>query len=167
MRKSSRSDPVSALHRPARREAIHDPYQMQEKLPDPTGCPRCGALYRAGRWTWDPVPVEARKVECPACRRIADGYGAGFLTIHGAFAIDHRDEIERLMHNVEEREKANHPLKRIMAIGPDEDGALCVTTTDGKLARSLGTALFRAYRGDLEQPRPDDQGPTRVRWTRD
>jgi hypothetical protein len=167
MRKSSKTDPVTALHRPARREAVNDAYQMRQKLPDPTRCRRCGAAYRNGRWTWESAPLESYEVECPACRRIADGYCAGFLTIDGAFAAQHRDEIERLLHNVEEREKANHPLKRIMDISPDDEAVLLVRTTDGKLARSLGAALYRAYRGELEQARPDDQGPARVRWARE
>jgi NMD protein affecting ribosome stability and mRNA decay len=168
MRKGDKRDPATALHRPSRGDEWNDAYQLRKKLPDPTACPRCGALYRDGRWTWGQVPLEAQPTECPACRRIADGYYGGLVTIQGTFALEHREEIEHLNRNLEEREKANHPLKRIMDILPDEgDGGICVTTTDGKLARSIGTALHRAYRGELEQARPDDQGPTRVRWTRE
>ena len=162
-----KSDSGMSLHRPARTEEFHDPYEMRRKLPDPSACPTCGALYRDGRWTWGSVPVEAYPTECPACRRIADGYYGGSVTIHGAFALEHREEIEHLLRNIEEREKSSHPLKRIMEIAPDENDDLYVTTTDGRLARSFGTALYRAYRGELEQPRPDDQGPTRVRWSRE
>ncbi len=162
-----KSESGVGLHRPARTEEFHDAYEMRRKLPEPAACPTCGALYRDGRWTWGFVPFEAYPSECPACRRIADGYYGGSVTIQGSFAHEHRDEIEHLLRNIEEREKATHPLKRIMEIAPDANDDLFVTTTDGKLARSFGTALYRAYRGELEQPRPDDQGPTRIRWSRE
>ncbi len=41
---------------------------------------------------------------------------AGFVTLQGDFFIVHRDETMHLIHHVEEREKTEHPLKRIMAI---------------------------------------------------
>lgn len=162
-----KTDTGATLHRPAHTAEFHDVYELRRKLPDPSACSTCGALFRDGRWTWGFVPFEAYPTECPACRRIADGYYGGSVTIRGAFAVAHREEIEHLLRNIEEREKASHPLKRIMDIAEDGNDDLCVTTTDGKLARTFGTALYRAYRGELEQPRPDDQGPTRVRWSRD
>jgi hypothetical protein len=166
MRRLSSSDPGRSLHRP-RRQPAHDVYGLPGKPVDPTACTRCGALYRDGRWTWRTAPFEAARVECPACRRILDQYPAGIVTLQGAFVAEHCEEIEARLWHVEERERAEHPLKRIIAIQPREDCELRVTTTDGKLARTLGNALYRAYRGKLEQPRPDDQGPVRVRWSRD
>jgi NMD protein affecting ribosome stability and mRNA decay len=163
----NKTDSGATVHRPARHDEFHDVYELRRKLPEPSACATCGALYRDGRWTWGQVPLEAQKTECPACRRIADGYYGGSVTLRGAFVHEHQTEIEQLLRNIEEREKTNHPLKRIMAIEPDGNGDLCVTTTDGRLARSFGTALHRAYRGELEQPRPDDQGPTRIRWSRE
>ena len=166
-RTRSKTHSAASQPRPPRRQdEIHDVYGIQHKLPDPTCCPTCGALYRDGRWIWHPAPVEAQRVECPACRRIADHQPAGILLVHGEFPLERLDEIEHLLRHVEEREKAEHALKRIMAIEPDEEGGLRVSTTSGKLARSLGTALFRAYRGELEQSRPDADEPVRVRWTR-
>jgi NMD protein affecting ribosome stability and mRNA decay len=153
-----KSDSGANLHRPARPEDSHDVYEPRRKLSEPSACSTCGALYRDGRWTWGDAPFEARPTECPACRRIADGYYGGSVMIHGAFALEHREEIEHMLRNLEEREKATHPLKRIMEI-VDEDDGLLVTTTDGRLARSLGAALYRAYRGELEQPQPDARGP--------
>jgi hypothetical protein len=165
MRRRSSSDPTLPAQRPQRQPA-HDLYGLQGKLADPSACPRCGAAYVEGRWSWKPAPLEAARVDCPACRRIADGYPAGIVTIAGEFARAHRAEIESRLRHVEESERNEHPLKRIMAIEAD-GGDLRVTTTDARLARSFGSALRRAFHGKLEQPRPDDQGPARIRWTRD
>ena len=32
------------------RKHVHDPYKTRLKLPDPTLCPQCGAVYSKGRW---------------------------------------------------------------------------------------------------------------------
>src|SRR5262249_49738531 len=33
----------------------HDSYKAKGKLPDPTRCPECSALFQKGRWTWNGV----------------------------------------------------------------------------------------------------------------
>jgi hypothetical protein len=33
-------------------EAEHDAYKSKGKLPEPTVCPDCGAVYHAGHWQW-------------------------------------------------------------------------------------------------------------------
>jgi NMD protein affecting ribosome stability and mRNA decay len=144
----------------------HDSYGLPGKLADPTVCPSCQALYRDGRWTWIPAPAGSAEVTCPACRRIADGYPAGTLAVHGAFVASHREEIEHLLRNVEDREKREHPLKRIQGITEDDTG-LCVATTDAKLARNLGSALHDAYRGTLTLPPQQPGVLARVDWHRD
>jgi hypothetical protein len=143
-----------------------DPYRMPGKLPDPSLCPRCGVAYHNGRWTWDPAPVDAERHECPACRRIADDYPAGIVTLRGAFLAAHGDEIRNLLHNVEAREKQNHPLKRIMAIDPDGDQCLVVKTTDARLARGIGEALHHAYQGELDYDFHQVENVVRVSWSR-
>lgn len=75
------------------RELVHDPYQSKSKLPDPTVCPHCGAVYHEGRWTWMARPAQAHAALCPACRRIRDAYPAGFLTVRGPFLQAHKQEI--------------------------------------------------------------------------
>jgi hypothetical protein len=142
-----------------------DPYRMTGKLPDPSVCPTCKAAYHNGRWTWDPAPADAQRHECSACRRIHDDYPAGILTLRGAFLAAHDGEIRNLLHNVEAREKQNHPMKRIMAIDPDGDG-LIVKTTDARLARGLGEALHHAYQGDLDYDFHQVENVVRVSWSR-
>jgi hypothetical protein len=142
-----------------------DPYALRSKLPDPSACTECRAIYRAGRWAWGAPPADAARVTCPACKRIADGYPAGVVELRGAYVAGHREEIERLARNVEERERAEHPLKRIAWVVA-KGGALEIATTDGKLARGIGAALRRAHRGTLRVPASSREQIVRVSWTR-
>ncbi len=142
-----------------------DPYAARRKLADPSACTECRAIYRAGRWSWGAPPADAARVVCPACRRIADDYPAGVVTLRGDYAAAHRVELEQLVRHVEERERAEHPLKRIAAIR-EADGALEITTTDAKLARGIGTALRRAHDGVLHAPPTSREQLVRVSWER-
>jgi len=165
----SRSKTHSAANQPRPSRRIHEPSPGSKgKLPELAGCPECGASYRNGRWTWKKPPIGAYEQVCPACQRMADDYPAGLLHVEGDFAAAHREEIEGLLRNVEERERGEHPLKRIMAI-TDEDPGFTVSVTDAKLAQALGRALESAYEGQLELPptTSDKENLVRVRWTRD
>ena len=142
-----------------------DPYREARKPHDPTGCPECGASFRDGRWTWRIPPMDAPRAVCPACRRIADDYPAGFLRLEGSFVLEHADEILGLVHNVETREKNDHPLHRVMAVERDEEGFL-ITTTEPHLAHALGKALRSAYEGELEATYADGEALLRATWRR-
>jgi hypothetical protein len=142
-----------------------DPYALRRKLPDPSACSECRAIYRNGRWAWGAAPADAAPVVCPACKRIADGYPAGVVEMHGAYVAEHREELEHLARNVEERERAEHPLKRIASIQATADG-LEIATTDSKLARGIGAALRRAHRGTLRVPASSRENLVRVTWRR-
>ena len=147
------------------REREHDPYKLRSKLPDPTACPECGAMYRGGRWIWGAPPADAHRACCPACQRIRDDYPAGFVKLAGAFAREHRAELLGLVRNVERREKGEHPLKRIMLIRDERDGIL-IATTDAGLARNIGDAVHHAYEGDLEYRYTEEDNLLRVSWRR-
>lgn len=144
-------------------ERVHDAYKAKGKLPEPTVCPQCGAVFHEGRWQWRQASANAHQETCPACHRIHDQYPAGFLTMNGEFFQSHRDEIMHLVHNHEKHERAEHPLKRIMAV-EEKDGATLVTTTDIHLARGLGDALHHAYQGELEFHYNPEQNLLRVSW---
>jgi NMD protein affecting ribosome stability and mRNA decay len=148
-----------------RQEFVHDSYRQQEKLPEPTRCPDCGAVFRDGRWQWTPAPSGAHEALCPACRRIRDRYPAGYVTLTGDFFAAHRDDILHLVRNREVRAKAEHPLERIMAIEDVADGVQ-ITTTDVHLARAIGEAVHDAYKGELELKYNDEENLVRVRWWR-
>jgi hypothetical protein len=147
------------------REREHDSYRARKKLPDPSGCTECKAVYHEGRWQWGRASADAKPVLCPACQRARDGEPAGILTLVGEFHLEHRAEILGLMRNIEEREAKAHALKRIMAV-VEHDDEVEVTTTEQGLARSIGDALHHAYQGDLDYRYPDGGGVLRVRWSR-
>ena len=146
-------------------ERVHDAYRAKQKIPEPSVCPQCGAVFHEGRWDWGQVPAGAHQETCPACHRIHDQYPAGFLTLQGEFFLAHREEILHLAQNVEKRERAEHPLKRIMAI-EEKDGETLITTTDIHLARGLGEAIHHAYQGELEFHYNPEEYLLRVHWQR-
>lgn len=147
------------------RERQHDAYRARGKLPEPTVCPECQAVYRNGRWCWVEIPFGVPRALCPACQRIRDRYPAGYVTLRGSFLREHREEVLGLLRHVEAREKADHPLHRIIGTR-EEEGALEITTTDMHLARALGDALHRAYRGELEYRYAKEDSLLRVAWSR-
>src|SRR5262249_16443301 len=90
-------------------ERVHDPYQLKRTLPEPTVCPRCGAVYHQGRWTWMKRPTPAREDMCPACQRVRDQYPGGFLPLGGRFVQEHEEEILNLVHHEEQDKNADPP----------------------------------------------------------
>ena len=146
-------------------ETVMDSYKARGKLAEPTVCPDCGAVFRAGRWQWLDKPKDAHQEICPACHRVRDHFPAGYVTLSGEFFAKHEQEILQLMCHREAQEKAEHPLQRIMAIEKTKHGTL-VTTTDIHLARDIGEALHHAYRGELEFQYNSDQNLLRVSWAR-
>jgi hypothetical protein len=148
-------------------ERNHDPYKSQKKLPDPTLCPDCKAVFSGGRWQWpEPISQPMNTKLCPACSRIHEKVPAGFLTVSGNFFQGHRDEILSLLHNKMDAEKALHPLKRLMNIEDRQDGSMVVSFTDTHSPRDIGRALANAYQGELEIHYAEDEDLTRVKWSR-
>jgi len=148
-------------------QRVHDPYKSQQKLPEPTLCPKCNAVYSGGRWQWlHDITKPANESICPACRRIDEKVPAGILNMQGQFLAEHRDEIMNLLHNKLEAEKSQHPLKRMIDIEEHTDGSMQVTFTDTHLPRDIGEALSHAYQGKLDIHYAEDEDLTRVHWNR-
>jgi hypothetical protein len=147
------------------KEKRHDTYREYGKWPEPTQCPECWAVFVNGRWVWQEPPAETNHILCPACRRIADRHPAGYLEIKGAFFAEHRHEVLNLVRNVEKQEKEARPLERIIAITAEENRTL-VTTTGVHIARRIGEALGRAYKGELSFQYPDAEQSIQVSWQR-
>jgi len=143
----------------------HDVYKETDKWPEPTVCQECGALFADGRWSWKEPPKGAHEVTCPACKRMNDRYPAGYLEMRGKFLESHRQEIFNLMRNIEEQEKGERPLERIMEAKEEKDHTL-VTTTGVHLARRMGEALSRAYKGELSFQYVEAEKLIRVYWER-
>ncbi len=147
------------------KEKRHDAYQESSKLPEPTECPHCHAVYLEGRWTWKKTDSVKYQTLCPACRRIEDNYPAGVVKLAGPFYHEHREEIINLVKNVEMKEKELHPLERIMTIS-DQNGSSEITTTGVHIARRIGEALSRAYKGDFDMQYVEGDKSIRVQWER-
>ncbi|MEE9140337.1 MAG: BCAM0308 family protein [Alphaproteobacteria bacterium] len=148
------------------RERVHDPYKTRRKLPEPTVCPQCGAVFHDGRWKWARRPADAHEELCQACNRTNDGYPAGVVTLTGDFVEKHKVEILQLARNQEEQEKLEHPLHRIMNIEQGEDCTV-INTTDIHLPRRIGQKLFDAYEGDFDFHYDAEGYFVRVNWSRE
>lgn len=157
--------PHAKGHVQPRFEKNIDPYKSTHKLSEPTVCQDCGAVYHQGRWQWAEAPADAKKETCPACQRVHDDFPAGFVTLDGPFFDAHQTEIRQLIQHHAEHERAEHPLKRIIAI-KNQEGAMVVTTTDTHLARGIGEALHHAYQGTLEVKHTPGENLVRVYWKR-
>ncbi len=156
--------------RPLRREQLlegfgHDSYKSKGKLADPTICPECQATYHKGRWTWEAAPEGAREQACPACMRIRDKFPAGYVSLSGEFFLEHRAQILNLVKHCEEKEKAAHPMQRLMAIEETGDGVL-VTTTDVHLARNIAERVHDSHKGDLAFHYNKEDNLLRANWKR-
>ncbi|MCC6916786.1 MAG: ATPase [Nitrosomonas sp.] len=146
-------------------ERVDDVYKIKGKLPEPTVCPQCRAVFHKGRWQWIEVPASANPHTCPACQRIHDAYPAGYITLKGDFFKAHHNEILQLVQNFEKTKKSQHPLQRIIAM-EEQEGELLITTTDIHLARGLGEAVHNACQGNLELQYNQDENLLRVYWSR-
>jgi NMD protein affecting ribosome stability and mRNA decay len=146
-------------------ELLHDSYKTKCKLPEPSHCEQCGAVYRRGRWTWAQARQASHATLCPACHRIRDAMPAGYVRLDGDFFRAHRDEILRRVRACEAEEKREHPLQRIMAVQDEGEGTL-VTTTDSHLARRIGDALHKSWKGGLEFHYNRQDNLLRVSWRR-
>jgi cytochrome c553 len=149
-------------------EGGRDSYRSRRKPASPTVCPDCDAVFQDGRWQWAPAPVASLRGVCPACHRIRDDFPAGYVTLKGEFVGQHRAEVLQLVHNVEAREKDEHPMQRIMKIVDQGNGnaSTVITTTDIHLARGIGDALHHAYRGKLDYHYSPQENLVRVLWER-
>lgn len=168
--KHAASSPAPAAFRPGRHidvmdDPMHDPYFVRGKLAEPAACGDCGAVFHAGRWQWLDKPEQAHLTRCPACSRIHDDMPAGWVSMEGEFVQAHATELLELARNLEKREKAQHPLQRIIAV-TEETNKVVVTTTGLNLARGIGNALQRAYKGELEINYSPGQYLLRVNWQR-
>jgi len=146
-------------------ERNEDAYQTRGKYPEPSMCSGCGAVFRKGRWQWGVVQRDAHIYLCPACQRIHDRVPAGVVTLQGDYFNMHRQEIMNLVHNIEAKEKANHPLQRIMNITMQDD-ATVISVTDFHLTHAIGEAIEHAHKGAVESQFVDKDGVMRVNWSR-
>ena len=163
--KTERTQPRTLRREHPLDEIREDSYRETAKLPDPAHCPKCGATYLKGRWTWASAPADAPRHKCPACQRIEDRFPGGYVTLKGPFVALHRDEILGTAKAREARAKEEHPLQRIMAVEDAADGVV-VTTTDAHLARGIAMAVHEAFKGTLDMTYSKGENLLRATWKR-
>jgi DNA-directed RNA polymerase subunit RPC12/RpoP len=129
-------------------------------------CSECGTPFAVRRWTWKAMPKEPDEIVCPACRRIANRYPAGYIEVKGPFLRKHRDEILNLVREAEVQTRKEQPMERIMETVHDNDDILLITTTGILVARRIGEALLRSYEGNLYVETAEDEELIRVFWER-
>jgi hypothetical protein len=129
-------------------------------------CRTCGAVYERRRWRWGEAPADAERSTCPACHRIADRYPAGVVRLTGSFIARRPAAAIAIARNVEEYERSEHPLERIMSLEQHE-GEIEIETTGTHLARGIGKAIEHALGGTLEIDQPPGEHFVRVHWIRD
>jgi hypothetical protein len=151
-------------------------HRTKRAMPEPAVCEVCGDVYADRRWSKpDPARHSAKHpnfrpatpVVCPACQRQRDDAPSGYLHLDGGFLADHKEEIERLIHNEAERASEDNPLARLMKWEKDKKGRLTVATTTEHLAQRLGRALEKAYDGKVRYDFSHENKLAHVYWRRD
>ena len=77
----------------------------------------------------------------------------------------HRTELLNLVRHCEAKERAEHPLERLMAVVIAAT-AIEITTTGIHLAREIAERLHDAYKGELALSYNRGDALLRARWTR-
>lgn len=133
------------------------------KVAEGVVCRTCGVVQSKGNWSWGSKPEgQSKKVFCPACTRVRERYPAGTLTIPAELR-GKGDEVARLVRNLEQGEREEHPLERVMEI-VEEDGALVITTTGVHLARLAAHRLAKHFHRKPRIRYADSEDLVHVDW---
>lgn len=148
-----------------------DPYLSWGERYGTAVCRICSSVYHKKRWSLPEGPPDEithgmpRRVICPACRKIEDGFAGGSVSVEGDFVTGHKEEILHRVRHEERRAKAVNPLERIMAI-KETNGHMEILTTNEKLAQRIGRELQRAFKGAVRYQWSRDDKQVRVWWSR-
>ena len=147
-----------------------NPYHESRKYSEPTICPRCGLVYRGGRWQAIDPPSSSEQASheshCPACRREVDRLPAGLLFLRGTYLSAHRKEILNIARNQATAAAEQRPLQRIMWIDESGDTTEIATTTN-HLALRIAKAIEGACKGSLTIKHAPDAHLVRAYWERE
>lgn len=155
-----------------RRDIIHldkgNPYYEYKKYPEPTECSSCGLVFINGRWSIKTLnTTNAVKEICPACRIIRDNIPFGIARFEGSFLNEtNLNELKNIIKNVEKNVRGKRPLQRILKI-EESKNSLTVYTTYDHLARRIGEAVYKAFKGEFNIKYKDGERFARVYWRRD
>jgi hypothetical protein len=146
---------------------VHDPYFVKQRYRDPSVCERCNVVFRNGAFEWvKPLPPDAARMICPACRRVEDRFEGGIVTLEGDFLSRHKSDILNIINNIEKAERTSRPLERIISL-TDQGARIEILTTYEHIARRIGEAIHKACKGELAIQYPEGEKYARVFWKRD
>jgi len=159
---------LSQFHQVSRQKDLlqeqqHDNCTAKDKLHEWIACPSCGAVYQDRREHRRKNHGAAHGETCPVCHQIEDDTTVGFLILHGSFFLAHREEIKRMILNLEECERNKRPLKRIIDL-KDSVHITFITTSDIDFTRKIGEALHAKYQGYLELLYNEEKNLIDVDW---
>lgn len=145
-----------------------NPYYEYKKYPEPTECSNCGLVFVNGRWAVKTLKSKtAEKEICPACRIIRDNIPFGIATFEGSFLNEaNKKELKNIIKNVENAVREKRPLQRLMGIEEDNNKITVYTTYD-HLARRIGLAVYKAFKGELIIKYTEGEKFARVYWKRE
>lgn len=140
------------------------------RLPEPSVCERCGAVFarrtwRLGRRLSGALLDRARWTKCPACKQAGSGEYRGRVVVRGAIAAEQETAIRRRVANVDALARMMQPERRV--VSAERDGAVFeVLTTSQKLAHRIARELKKAFGGRVAYKWSDD-GSLFAVWRRD
>jgi hypothetical protein len=139
------------------------------RLPEPSACERCGAVFSRRAWRRDrrvtaPLLDRVRWTICPGCRQASQEIGFGRILVRGTFAPDDEALVRRRIANVARRAAFTQPERRISAIERRGD-VLEILTTSQKLAHRIVHELRKLFRGRATYAWSDD-GTLFATWER-
>jgi NMD protein affecting ribosome stability and mRNA decay len=148
---------------------LRDPYMDKSIYKDPTICPTCGIVYHNKIWKNAPHLIEEfknkkkeiHKKDCPACRKIKDGYALGIVEIEGDFIDSKKEEVHNRIKHVAGEEFIHNPLERIIKVENTENRIVIYTTTE-HLAKKIGKSLSKAFKTKVDIVFSDSDKLTRV-----
>ena len=148
-------------------EEVHDPYFVKQRYRDPSVCEKCNVVFRNGAFEWmETIPRNAGRMICPACRRIEDKFEGGVVTLEGDFLSRHKSDILNLITKTEKTEQMSRPLERIISL-TDRGNKIEILTTYEHIARRIGQAIHKAFKGNLAVQYREGEKYARVFWTRE
>lgn len=126
-------------------------------------CSNCGSVYQDRREQRRLRHAALHRKTCPVCHQVENDTAAGFLILHGNFFLNHREEIKRMILNLEERERNKYPLKRIIDL-KDSVHMTFITTSNIDFTRQIGETLHAKYQGYLELLYNEEKNLIDVDW---
>lgn len=151
---------IRSLNRAATRASKTKPVEASGRVPEPSACESCGAIFskrvwRQGRRVTLAFLERINWTTCPACEQVRRATGLGRLLLRGDLAKDEEASIRRRIANVVARATHTQPERRMISIERRGD-VTEVLTTSQKLAHRIAREIQKAFGGRVTYAWSDD-----------